>query len=116
MTPTIPVGPSYVESSSPCRSPRSGSRVVTETGTGRVCGVSASNAPRQNTCWAPLERSAEVSRLPNWRQRMFGSSPWTSTRSRPPGSWAVRISVVGQVIARSPSGPVPTMGRLTWLS
>src|SRR3954463_1329358 len=44
-TPTMPVGPSYVDCSSLSRSVSSGSVAVPVTGTGRVCGVSASSAP-----------------------------------------------------------------------
>ena len=44
-TPTMPVGPSYVDCSSLSRSTSSGSVAVPVTGIGRVCGVSASRAP-----------------------------------------------------------------------
>ena len=46
-------GPSYVDCSSLSRSTSSGSVAVPVTGIGRVCGVSASSAPRVTTSWPP---------------------------------------------------------------
>ena len=102
-TPTMPVGPSYVDGARPslvisCRSP-----VEVDTGIGRVCGVSASSEPSRCTRFTFAELSAEASRVANWRQRRFGSSPSTSTRSRPSGSGEIFSSVVGQLISRCPS-------------
>ena len=103
-----------MDSPIPYASIRPGSRVVVVTGTGRVCGVSASSAPSTNTREGFAERRAEVIRPPNWRQRRLGSMPSTRIRSRPPASCAVLIRVVGQVISRSPSALSATSGRLTW--
>ena len=86
-TPTMPVGPSYVDGAeSQFASSAPGRRSMTETGTGRVCGVSASSAPSRCTRVALAERSAEAISVLNWRQRRFGSMPCTRIRSRPSGS------------------------------
>ena len=47
----------------------------TETGIGRVCGVSASSAPSRCTRVTLAERRAEAIRVLNWRQRRLGSMP-----------------------------------------
>ena len=53
----------------------------------------------------------------DFRQRMFGSMPRSSTTSRSaPGGEHTEIWVEGQVIRRMPSSLVPTTGRLTWKS
>ena len=99
-----------------CRSgPRSGSSrrssaaavaaslAVPLTGTGRVCGVSASSAPRVATrsissAWAPSMSSSQKP-----RQRMLGSSPRSTTRSRlASGSRATLRRVVGHSMRRAP--------------
>ena len=86
------------------------------TGTGRVCGVSASSAPRVTTISTPSSRATPSSSWQNARQRMVGSMPCTSTTSRvASGMRATEIRVVGQVIVRTPSS-MTTSGRLTWKS
>ena len=81
-TPTMPVGPSYVDCSSLSRSTRSGSVAVPVTGIGRVCGVSASSAPRVTTSSPPRSSQAASSSAQNWRQRMLGSMPRIRITSR----------------------------------
>ena len=116
-TPTMPVGPSYVDSSSLSRSTSSGSVAVPVTGTGRVCGVSASSAPRVTTIWPPRSSAAASSSAQNCRQRMFGSMPRIRMTSRcRSGGLAIAICVLGQVMLRWPRSSVPTSGRLTWKS
>ena len=54
---------------------------------------------------------------PNARQRIDGSTPCTSTRSRGArGAEASKISTVGQVISRRPFSPKRMHGRLAWKS
>ena len=52
------------------------------TGTGRVCGESASSAPISTTSSTPSSARPVVSSLVKPPQRMFGSTPWTRTTSR----------------------------------
>ena len=117
-TPTMPVGPSYVDCSSLSRSTRSGSVAVPVTGIGRVCGVSASSAPRVTTSSA-----AEVvaggeqlgAELPPAHVGLDAADQDDVAvevgRARRSAIW-----VVGQVIRRWPVSSVPTSGRLTWKS
>src|SRR6478609_4829054 len=74
-TPTMPVGPSYVEGSNPSWSPSSTVELLVDTGIGRVCGTSASRAQSRWTRVTFADVSAEESRAANWRHRMFGSGP-----------------------------------------
>ena len=109
--------PSYVDCSSLSRSTRSGSVAVPVTGIGRVCGVSASRAPRVTTSSPPSSSQAASSSAQNCRHRMLGSMPRTRTTSRSrSGGEATAIWVLGQVIRRWPRSSVPTIGRLTWKS
>jgi hypothetical protein len=51
------------------------------------------------------------------RQRVEGSGPPSSTRSRGArGTRATKTSTVGQMISRTPAGPVLTFGRTVWKS
>ena len=111
-TPTMPVGPSYVDCSSLSRSTRSGSVAVPVTGIGRVWGVSAEQrAERDDQLDAELVASRAA------RRRTAATACWA--RCRAPGSRRGRgrvasttaIWVVGQVIRRcrpssSDRGPV----------
>ena len=116
-TPTMPVGPSYVDISSLSRSTSSGSVAVPLTGTGRVCGVSASRAPSVTTIWPPRSSAAASSSAQNCRHRMLGSMPRIKmTSRRRSGGLAIAIWVLGQVICRWPRSSVLTSGRLTWKS
>ena len=113
----MPVGPSYVDCSSLSRSTSSGSVAVPETGIGRVCGVSASSAPRVTTSRPPRSSQAASSSAQNSRHFMFGSMPRSRMMSRSrSGGEAIASWVPGQVIRRCPAGSVPTIGRLTWKS
>ena len=87
------------------------------TGVGRVCGVSASSAPRATTvCTSSSCRSA-ISSSQNPRQRMFGSMPRMRTTSRSlPGGRATEMRVVGHSIRRLTPPISDTVGRLTWKS
>ena len=88
---------------------------VPVTGTGRVCGESASSAPRVTTISTPSSWQTPRISSANGFQRMFGSMPRMSTTSRPTsGSRAKETRVVGQVTSRRPSSPTETVGRLTW--
>ena len=84
---------------------------------GRVCGVSASSAPRVTTSSTPSSSAQASSSAQNWRHFMFGSIPRSSTTSRwEPGGRATYTCVEGQVIRRIPSSVALTSGRLTWKS
>lgn len=113
----MPVGPSYLVSSRSIRWARSASDVVPLIGTGRVCGVSPSRAPRMTTSSTPSSCAKPSNSLQNERQRMDGSMPRTSTRSRgfsPPTRTTDNL-VVGHVIFRTPAS-IHTVGRFTWKS
>ncbi|CAM5477617.1 hypothetical protein SVIOM74S_02625 [Streptomyces violarus] len=113
----MPVGPSYLVSSRSIRPARSGSDVVPLIGTGRVCGVSPSSAPRTTTGSTPSSWAKPSSSLQNDRHRIDGSIPRTSTRSRglsPPTRTTDNL-VVGHVILRTPPSS-NTVGRFTWKS
>ncbi len=117
----MPVGPSYRVSSRSIVRARSGSEVTPLTGTGRVCGVSPSSAPSTTSISTPNSWAKPRISLQNERQRMLGSMPRTSTRSRGlplPFASAIRTTdsrVVGHVILRTPPSS-QTVGRLTWKS
>ncbi len=113
----MPVGPSYLVSSRSMRRARSASDVVPLIGTGRVCGVSPSRAPRMTTSSTPSSWAKPSSSLQNERHRMDGSMPRTRTRSRgfSPPTRTTDSRVVGQVILRTPAS-MNTVGRFTWKS
>lgn len=115
--PTMPVGPSYLVSSRSIVRARSASDVTPLTGTGRVCGVSPSSAPRMTTISTPSSCAKPRISLQNDRHRMDGSMPRTSTRSRglAPPIRTTDSRVVGHVIFRTPLSS-HTVGRLTWKS
>ena len=78
---------------------------------GRVCGVSASSAPRVTTSSTPSSSAQASSSAQNWRHFMFGSMPRSSTTSRcEPGGRATYTWVEGHVIRRMPSSVVDTDG------
>ena len=87
------------------------------TGTGRVCGESASSAPSRITSSTFSSAKDATSSSQKPRQRMFGSMPCTRTRSRPRPAGRARLSrVVGQT-RRSVFPSVTSMtGRVTWKS
>ncbi|KYG52812.1 hypothetical protein AWI43_26940 [Streptomyces sp. WAC04657] len=113
----MPVGPSYRVSSRSIVRARSGSEVTPLTGTGRVCGVSPSSAPRITTISTPSSCAKASSSLQKERQRIEGSIPRTRTRSRglSPPTRTTESLVVGQVIFRTPLSR-KTVGRFTWKS
>lgn len=113
----MPVGPSYLVSSRSMVRARSASDVTPLTGTGRVCGVSPSSAPRMTTSSTPSSCAKPSSSLQNERHRIDGSMPRTRTRSRglSPPTLTTESRVVGQVILRTPPSS-HTVGRLTWKS
>src|ERR1700761_1916466 len=78
----MPVGPSYRVSCSPKRCADSGEYAAPDTGTGRVCGVSASSAPRITTVSTLSLSATASSSAQKVRQRIFGSTPCISTMSR----------------------------------
>src|SRR5665647_2912238 len=99
-TPTIPVGPSYVLASRPRASCRSGSSDVAVTGIGRLCGTSASRAPRVTTVVTPRRSAVSSTSEQNRRHRMDGSMPWTSATTSPePG----RVAEDGRRVIAWPS-------------
>ena len=112
----MPVGPLYVDGTSPSCPVSSRLSEVTETGIGRVCGVSASRAPSRCTRLTCAEASAEAIKVLNCRHRRFGSNPCPSTSARPLGSRPTRSSVVGQISSRSSASDSSTCGRFTWKS
>ena len=59
-------------------------------GTGRECGTSASSAPRVTTICVPSASARSTISLQNERQRIEGSAPCSSTRSR--GARGMRAS------------------------
>ena len=92
------------------------------TGTGRVCGESASSAPGRMTISAPRLVKPLTRSLQNPRQRMFGSMPRTrmmsAARCGPSlGGLAPRERlVVGQTSRRVLPSLTSSTGRLTWKS
>src|SRR5665647_1310299 len=87
------------------------------TGIGRLCGTSASRAPRVTTVVTPRRSAVSSTSEQNRRHRMDGSMPWTSATTSPePGRVAAVTDVLGHAITRRPSSPTPTVGRLTWKS
>jgi hypothetical protein len=71
------------------------------TGTGRVCGLSASSAPSVTTSSTSRAAATASTSSQKPRQRMFGSCPRTSTTSRSlPGGLQTAKRVVGQVSRR----------------
>ena len=85
--------------------------------TGRVWGTSPSSAPSDTTICTPSASARSTMCAPKARQRIEGSVPWTSTRSRGArGAVASRISTVGQVIWRFSLSSSAMHGRLAWKS
>ena len=90
--------------------------MLTWTGTGRVCGESASSAPTRMRSSTPSSVSPLISSSVNPRQRMFGSTPCTSTMSResPVADARARESrVVGQTSRSVFPATTSITGRLT---
>jgi len=85
--------------------------------TGLVCGVSPSSAPSTTTISTPSSWAKPRISLQKERQRIDGSMPRTSTRSRglSPVTRTTERRVVGQVIFLAPPS-MKTVGRLTWKS
>ena len=70
--------------------------------TGRVCGTSPSSAPSVTTTCTPSASARSTMCVLNARQRIDGSTPCTSTRSRGArGACASKISTVGHSISRA---------------
>ena len=89
---------------------------VAETGIGRECATSAMSAPRVMTIVTSAAWASSMSSMANARQRKDGSTPWTSTTSRPSEVFvATSTRVVRQLIRRRPFSS-STRGRLTWKS
>ena len=107
----MPVGPSYVELASPWRLISSGSDALAETGTGRVCGVSASSAPIVITSSDSYLRASSTIVSENARQRMFGSVPSTIRRSC---DGDANTSVTGHSSRRTSPSTSCTVGRVCW--
>ena len=109
----MPVGPSYMLRTAPYRSRTTGSALDNPTGSGRVCGASASRAPRHTSRVASAESAKASSSAQKPRQRIDGSMPSTriTSWSRSSGEATSRV-VLGHVIRRAPS-TVLMRGRLT---
>ena len=89
---------------------------VADTGMGRECATSAISAPRVTTIDTSAAWASSISSIANARQRNEGSTPWTSTTSRPSEVFvATSTRVVRQLIRRRPFSS-STRGRLTWKS
>ncbi len=87
------------------------------TGTGRVCGESASSAPSSTTISARNSVKAATSSAQNRRQRMFGSIPCTRTTSRSAGfPVAASSRVVGHTSRCVAPSVTSVTGRVTWKS
>ena len=87
------------------------------TGVGRVCGESDSSAPRVTAVRTPSSRMISSSSSQKPRQRMLGSMPRTSTRSKSaPAGRHTDSRVVGQLIRRDTPSTSETVGRFTWKS
>src|SRR3984893_1720894 len=94
-----------------------GSDACRASGTGRVWGTSASRAPRVTTSCTPSASARSISWALKACQRMDGSTPCTSTRSRGAlGAGASKTSTPGQVISRCPLRVKRMHGRLAWKS
>ena len=81
-TALMPTGPEYVDGCSDRRSDSVGSDDEPLTGTGRVCGVSASNAPNVTSSVTPARRARPTTVEQNARHLMFGSGARNSRTSR----------------------------------
>ena len=66
----------------PSRSSSAGSEAMPVIATGRVCGTSPSSAPSDTTICTPSASARSTISALNVRQRIDGSTPCTSTRSR----------------------------------
>ena len=89
---------------------------VAVTGIGREWATSAMSAPIVSTIETSTDWASSMSSMAKARHRNDGSTPWTSTTSRPRGvSRATRMRVVRQLIRRRPPS-MTTRGRFTWKS
>src|SRR4051794_15966221 len=85
--------------------------------TGRECGTSASSAPSVTTSCTPSASARSMIALAIVRQRMFGSGPASSTRSRGArGTRASKNSTVGHSISRERPSTSLICGRVAWKS
>ena len=86
-------------------------------GTGRVCGTSAIRAPSVTTISTPSRSAASMTAPAKVRQRRFGSTPDSKTRSRSAlGTSAVKIVLAGQSTSRVWPSAIRIVGRVTWKS
>ncbi len=87
------------------------------TGTGRVCGESASSAPSSTTSSISSAEKAVTSSEQKPRQRMLGSMPRRSSRSRSVISCLAASSrVVGQTRRSVRPSATSVTGLVTWKS
>src|SRR3954454_22802638 len=85
--------------------------------TGRVCGTSASSAPRLTTSCVPVASARSTIRREKLRQRMLGSEPCTRMRSRGArGTRAANTSTAGHSISRVRPSTSRIFGRVCWKS
>ena len=97
--------------------PAPGPTAAAVTGTGRVCGESASSAPSSTTISTPSSVKDSTSSSQNARQRMLGSIPCTSTMSRSAASgWPRTAAWSARPGARSGPSDTSMTGRVTWKS
>src|SRR3984893_15911646 len=79
--------------------------------------MSPSSAPHETTSCTPSASARSISWPQNARQRIEGSTPCTSTRSRGAfGASASNTSTPGHVISRVPESVKRMHGRLAWKS
>src|SRR4051812_37765129 len=94
-----------------------GSDACAVTDTGRECGTSASSAPSRTTSWTPSASARSTTTREKPRQRIAGSGPESSTRSRGArGTRAAWISNSGHSILRVVPSTSRTTGRVDWKS
>jgi len=99
------------------RDTRLGSDAKPLTETARVCGTSASNAPSVTTICTPTASATSTSSEVNVRQRIDGSEPETTIRSR--GARGTRTSertTSGHSRERLPDSSRRIFGRVAWKS
>ena len=84
---------------------------------GRECGTSPSSAPSVTTISHPVARATEITSSQNVGHRRFGSTPSSSTRSRPPCEVEpAENASAGHWISRITPSTSSTVGRAAWKS
>ncbi len=101
----------------PSRAARAGSVAEPVQRMRRVWGTSPRSAPSVTTSSQPVARATEITSSQNVGQRRFGSTPRSSTRSRPlAGVEPAENASAGHWISRITPSTSSTVGRAAWKS